>query len=513
MSWRSWVVGLLVLALCGCGRRRGDDDDDDDGGEGEGEGEGEPEEPPDGAVTGLVAEQGVPFDPDLEFYPGPQALIASGHPQLVAHANRDGSIEVAWLDSTSPQIVLTNLRPTGEGWEVAWHLPLATIHRLAGYTRDGDGHRYWVTTIAEDELQFSTTPTGEHRDGIARLHAADASGAELYATDLHASTIDFADPLVAPMSFGTGRLAVGGGRAGITFSCLTEYDPGVTSRHQRQCFFQVDATTGAEIDHVPGPGHSFEQRLLFDGERFVSLILGDAGLRGLGLAAFGPSTAYSNRVAFAIKGGDATTGGAYQNTFTRAGQVVATPDGYAVLFATENDPTYTGDMVIASRNLALVHVVPDFDTVAVDSNFYHVQIVDTATENPEAVDFDVQIVDYWGGEYDGLNRGIVWLTADADRARAHVESPKLVRLSDGRLLALWEKWTLQAPVATWAMVIDEWGRVLEPAREIGRARLYRGDDAVSLGDRAAWVVGRAEPPALILHTVGADLQLETFELP
>jgi hypothetical protein len=315
------------------------------------------------------------------------------------------------------------------------------------------------------------------------------------------------------MSFGTGRLAVGGGVVATTFSCLTEYDPGVSSRHQRQCFYQADAASGAETVHVPGPGHSWEQRLFWDETRFVALIHGDAGLRGIGLATLGPGTPYSHQVAFAIKGGDATTGGAYQNTFTRAGNVVPTEHGYALLFATENDPTYTGSMVVASRNLALVHVRADFETVPGGASPYDVRIVDTAAGNDAAVRLDVQIVDYWGGQYDGFNPGIAWLTDDADPANANVESPKLVALADGRLLALWEKWTLSAPTGLWGMVLDEYGHVLTPAARLGDARLYRGDDAISLGDRAAWVVGASSPPRLVLHTVDADLQLETTELP
>jgi hypothetical protein len=318
------------------------------------------------------------------------------------------------------------------------------------------------------------------------------------------------------MSFGSGRVANGGGTVGMTFSCLTEYDPGVSSRHQRQCFFVADAETGELLLHVPGPGHSFEHRLLYDRARFVGLIHGDAGLRGIGLAAFGPELPYSNHVAFAAKGGDDTTGGAYQNTFTRAGHVVPIGRGYALLFATEREPGYTGgtgDTVLASRNLAFVHVRADFETVAAGDNLYDVRIVDTAAENADAEDFDVEIVDYWGGMYDGRNRGIVWLTDYDDRETDHAECPKLVGLPGGELIALWERWTLEAPAGLWGMVLDEYGHVLVEARALGDARLYRADDAVALGDRAAWVVGDSAGRRLVLYTVDASLALARYELP
>ena len=286
------------------------------------------------------------------------------------------------------------------------------------------------------------------------------------------------------------------------------------SRHQRQCLFLVDAASGTQTGHVPGPGHSWEHRIAFDGDRFVALLHGDAGLRGIGVIQYGLDNSYLDRVAFAVKGGDPTTGGAYQNTFTRAGNLVRGDDGFALLFATENDPTYAGaSAVLAPRNLVLAHVVADFDAVDVGTDYYDVRVVDTATQNPAAVDLDVQIVDYWGNSFDAHDHGLVWLTDHADLQAANVESPKLVRLDDGSFVALWEQWSLSSFVGLWGMVVDEWGHTITAAQSLGVARLYRGDDAISLGDRAAWVVGDASVPQLVLYTVDASLDLARFDLP
>src|SRR5262245_54724347 len=65
---------------------------------------GPPEDMPNGAKPGPVAQFGTPFDPSTELYPGPSTIIPSGHPQLVAFANPNGTIDVAWLDTLSPQI-------------------------------------------------------------------------------------------------------------------------------------------------------------------------------------------------------------------------------------------------------------------------------------------------------------------------------------------------------------------------------------------------------------------------
>jgi hypothetical protein len=501
----------------------GPDGGDDSGGSGDDtmgvgdtasdDGDPEPEPMPDGASLGPVADHGVPFDPNGDFYGGPATLLPDGIPRLVPVANPNGSIDVAWLDTTSPRITVSHLVPAAGAWEVAWHWEVPTLDRLGGYARDAAGDRYVLTTLDENALLTNPAPSGQHRDGIARISRFDASGAEVFATDLRTDVSGAVDPLVAPMAFGTGRIAVGGGTVAATLSCLTEYDGALSSRHQRQCFFLVDGDAGTLLDHVPGPGHSWEHRIVYDGDRFVATIHGDAGLRGVGVASYDRVGGYLDRVAFAAKGGDATTGGAYQNTFSRAGNLVPTAQGYAMVFATEHVPTYTGAQVLASRNLVFVHIRPDFASTAALANPYDVQIVDTSTANPLAADFTVPIVDYWGSAYEGHNRGLVWLTDHADPAGTHVESTKLSQLDSGQLVVLWEQWTASSFSALMGMVVDEFGNVVVPAQALGDGRIYRGDDPVSLGDRAAWVVGDADVPQLVLYTVDASLTLQRHDLP
>mgnify|MGYP003383744442 CR=1 FL=1 len=86
-------------------------------------------------------------------------------------------------------------------------------------------------------------------------------------------------------------------------------------------------------------------------------------------------------------------------------------------------------------------------------------------------------------------------------------------LGDGRFIALWEKWSLTAFSGTWAAVIDEYGNVLKAPRSIGAGvRLHRQDSPIRFGSKAAWIIGEASVPKLVLYTLDADLLLTRVEI-
>ena len=223
-----------------------------------------------------------------------------------------------------------------------------------------------------------------------------------------------------------------------------------------------------------------------------------------------------HKVAFAIKGGDATTVPFYQNVFTRLGDLAPGQAGYGLLFSTEKTTTYTGGTspVISARNVAFAHVRSDFAEAPTNpANRYDVAIVDTNTGNPAAQIFDVPIRDYWGTAFDGKNKGLVWLTNYTNRTTENAERPHLVSLGDGRFIALWEKWSLTAYNSTWAAVIGEYGNVLKaPAQISTTARLHRQDCPFKFGTKAAWVIGETSVAKLVLYTLDTDLNLARHEI-
>ncbi|TPV95403.1 MAG: hypothetical protein B7733_10405 [Myxococcales bacterium FL481] len=429
-------------------------------------------------------------------------------PEIVVYAHPNGALDVAWIDNDKDQIVLSHVTRDGDEYRAAWHLELETLNYLGGFARDEDNSIYYLTAVAED-LQHEMEPSGVQREDIIQLFKLTAGGELEYRIDLRTDATNAdATPIYDPMTAGTGRLAVGDGRVMTTFSQHGEYDEGVSGRHQWQIYIPVDAATGELGGRLRAPSHSFDQRVFYDGQDFVGMALGDASLRGVGLAKLSDG---DHKVAFAIKGGDSETGGGYNNTFTRLGNVQPGEEGYVAVFSTENDATSTGDRVIASRNLAFVHVVEDFETIDSDEK-YDVQIVDTGEGNDHATTLDVQILDYWGEAFDGNNRGLVWLTDYTDRENEHVERPKVVRIAEDAYAVVWEKWTLKEYVTTEAVLVDEYGNVQTEKADLGPARLNRGDDLVRLGDRAAWVVGEADAPQLVLYTLDEQLELARHEI-
>ena len=469
---------------------------------------------PTNALTGSIASMGTPWvvttDANAPGSPVVPGTAVGTVPKIITTANDDGSLDVAWISTASPpRIVITHIVPDNTSYKAAWHLRPPTLAYLGGFARDAAGAMFYLTTVAED-LTTQPQPKLLHRPNIAHLVKLSPLGAEIFRTDLR-TNFEWAgaEPLYSPMTWGTSQLAVGDGRVVMTMSCNTEFDPPVNSRHQWHISLGADAGTGALNLYKPAFGHCWDHRLIFHAGKFINTSLGDAGLRGIGVADVVNSW---HKVAFAIKGGDSTTVPFYQNVFTRLGDLAPGQAGYGLLFTTEKTNTYSGGTspVISARNVAFAHVRSDFAEAATNStNQYDVAIVDTNTGNPAAQAFDIPIKDYWGTTYAGKNKGLVWLTNYTNRSTENAERPHLVSLGDGRFIALWERWTLTAYADTLGAVIDEYGNVVKAPRSIGSTvRLHRQDSPVRFGTKAAWTVGESGPAKLVFYTLDAELVLK-----
>jgi hypothetical protein len=450
-------------------------------------------------LTGPVSAQGTPFDSDRRDQTGPSGNNSyySKTPEIVPFANSDGSLDVAWRDQRANFIIISRV----VGAEARGHIKVDSLGQLAGFSRDEAGNFYVLTAVTE-ELLRQATPARTKRDGILRLLKLDPGGRLVYQTDLKG--FGNAPAIYSPMGYGTGRLVHAAGKLMMTFSQYTEIDTSINSRHQFHVYARVDATSGQEDGHWRGPGHCFDMRLYHDGTSFIGLMLGDAALRGVGVRRVETARA-TEKVVFAIKGGDPST--FYQNTYTRLGGLVPVSGGYGVLFATENNATDTAAVVNGSRNLVYLRVKANFDQIA--GKDYDVQVVDESLGST----MDVAIRDYWGGSYPGRNKGLVWLTSYTDKATEHAEKPRLVALGGDQLAVIWEKWTDRQYTSTFAMVIDGAGKVAVPPKDIGRARLNRGDDVLGVRGTAVWVTGDETRRALTVNALDRDLSLTRTVVP
>ena len=475
---------------------------------------------PTNALTGTLASMGTPWlvttDTNAPGNPAIPGTAVGTVPKIITFANTDGSLDAAWISTASPpRIVITHIVPDAATYKAAWHLKPHTLTTLGGFARDGTGAMHYLTTVSE-EITTQTTPTGIHRPSIANIVKLSPLGAEAYRTDLRTDLLwEGNEPLYSPMTWGTSQLAVGDGRVAVTLSVNTEYDPAVNSRHQQHISMGVDAATGVQNLQRTHFGHCWDHRLIFHNGKHILTSLGDAGLRGIGVADL--EIAW-HKVAFAIKGGDSTTAAFYQNVFTRLGDLAPGNAGYGLLFSTEKTTAYGGGSgaspVVSARNVAFAHVRSDFTEAEENfDNRYDVVIVDTNTGNPAAEIFDVPVKDYWGNTYAGKNKGLVWLTNYTNRSTENAERPHLVPLGDGRFIALWEKWSLTAYQSTWAAVLGEYGNILKAPQQISTtARMHRQDSPVRFGNKAAWITGGSSPAKLVLYTLDADLNLVRHEI-
>lgn len=445
----------------------------------------------------------TPFDANVDDLVGPSSWATNyGKTPEIIVASSGAELDVLAQDydpSTPWNSVLLHItrRFSGEGYKVTQALTdLPMLDRVMGLAVDDDGNRYYATGVDESTLiSPEYPPLDTYRSDIVRLIKVSRTGQVLYNIDLDVARHKFnpdAEMIINPMTASTGRLAVGGDEVALVHGINTDPDWSIEGRrHQKALSTRLDAATGAVLRTSSiWVSHSFDQRLLYDGEGIVEHHLGDAYPRTIVFGRADPT--YGKDVAyplFHIKGelGD-------NRTWTRLGNMALIEGDpayrYLALFVTETNATTT-DSINGPRNLAIVRVEED--------NSLDPSLPDTLT----VVSKDVE----W------TNR-LRWLTHYTGDSDLHAERPKLIGVGGNQYIVLWEKWRDDD---TWSgtfkgvygMVIDAMGNTVVPGQLITTDHhLHRGDDAFVLDGGAAWLTGNAAERQLLIHHVDASLKYE-----
>ena len=487
-----------------------------------------------GWETGAVNDMGTVYDIDVDnLSPNSHYAMYGVKPEIITFPTSTG-IEVAWRDQNSNTIVITKYVETNSVLTESGHLRINSLGHLAGFTKDDAGN-YYIMTSLPDEITTAAQPTYD-RQGILRLYKISSSGALTYWKDLISGSVATL-PIFKPMTAGTGRLVYGGGKLLFSFSANTQYDTAINQRHQLHREFRIDPSSGTFEDESGGISHSFDQRLIYDGQKFVSMALGDMS-RGVSISypfttrnydlGGGSYSIISWVHAFGIKGGsESQTSNGYNNTFTRLGSIAKSTNGYPVVFASEKSTAFSeGDnskAILDERNLAFVHVKNDFLNQVTSSNLLDISITDVSNNSNVADPYNIT-VNTNNVNKTGTNRGVVWLTNYSNLNTENVEKPKMVGIGNDKFIVLWEKWKISTTVAnaygqasdyvsTWGIVVDEYGNVVTAAKDLGNFRLQRGDDIVSKNSKAYWVRGDQSPNKLIIYSVDANLNLRNESSP
>lgn len=386
------------------------------------------------------------------------------------------------------------------------------LDRIMGLDVDSAGNRYYATGVDEGKVISSTYPApNEYRSNIVRVIKMNQTGRVLLNVDLDLARVAAfpgTGQIINPMWASTSRLLVAGNEIALAHGIATEpdWDIGGT-RHQRAVATRLNATTGEVTAAVRGwVSHSFDQRLLRDGNSILEYHLGDAFPRAVTLIAPGGAT----NSLFRIKGfvGE-------NQTRTRIGNVAVISASsevtytYVALFATES-VSQAVQQLDGPRNLAIQRVSrTDF---SIDPTM------------PDVFTSTVSEYDWGSGGYVPVERPnrLQWLThytatyepvpnktpivrgLTADR-------PKLVAIGNNQFVVLWEEWYVVAPPyplpgsvktfqGVYGLVIDATGAVIVPATLLTtQYHLPRGDDAFRLGNGAAWMT--ADGDQLQIHAV------------
>jgi hypothetical protein len=471
------------------------------------------------------------------------AVAATKKPQIVAVV-RGNQLYIAYQtwDRSRPtdKIVVSKVAITDlGGGKMTAVREVASLGTLVGFTVDGRDADWVLTARAED---FANSPEGDFVDAIDKTWRPGV--VVLYrqgqGTDLNSDTYT-AWTFYGLCSSGTGRLAAGGDHLAAVFSRRRLSTKDGAIHQQANALLMATEPLRALIKADNTVSHSFDQRLIFDGEDFVALHQGDqypaAALlieklrsrpgdkeRAVRLAAYAGPT-FSNDVFFELGG------------------VAAEKDGYPVLLTAVRGTEPVDDKSVESRraaawDLAMVYVVRDFDSREAPANPFDIVgsgILARDYAEPEELTVDnfawnPGTSDWTRRERRAIRRRVRWLTAygrDRDVTRK-ATCPKLVQLGAGRYIALYEehvladgRWSYEQTRAALLTVGGDHGSkqiTSGPPKALEGLRLHRGDDPVTLTvdgvAHAAWVTA-ATNKRLILHTLDENLRHKArpLELP
>ncbi|OQW88961.1 MAG: hypothetical protein BWK78_08075 [Thiotrichaceae bacterium IS1] len=452
---------------------------------------------------------GRPFDTKLDFNYGPNAHqnVYSLTRQFFLVSKSSGQLGIVWQDKDDASIQVTWLGNELNSQETV-ELPYSSDIDLVAATSDETDNFYYLTIQRGEGTTDNTART-------ATFYKVNAAGQELLRKTLDTSStglnmVTFGNSNVASLKYLNGKLGLIVGRQ------MHRSDDGLN--HQGAIAVVFDANTLEMVKNWgQTSGHSFESILATNSKgEFVGVDLGDNYPRGVHLHQFTQDDNHS-QVVYTFKTQHGTTpnspagvgypvyseisgGGTtyYQwsndnRTYTELGGVIEANNGYTVIFAGEATPdgraldnARVGEYLNDPRNIGLIQVRTDFE----NASSAGWSVVTDDLVKTRGVTETGGFYTFGGGWSEQRNTGIVWLTHYQDKNQENVSRLKAVKLHDGNLLLLWEKWTPDYYVNTYAMKVDEVGNPLTEAMELGtQVRLNRRDEIWQFGNQVYLIAG------------------------
>jgi hypothetical protein len=449
---------------------------------------------------------GTPFDTRQDFDYGPnthsnvysrtrQFFLVQNHNQLgiVWQDKENASIRLTWLgkDLKSPQTI---------------ELPNSSNEDLAAAIYDEKEAIYYLT------IQPGSGAASPDVARTATFYKVDESGQQLAKQELDTSKeglnmVKFGGQNIASLQYLNEKLGLILGRK--------MHKSGDGINHQGAIAVVLDANT-LKVDKNWGQtsGHSFDSFLTTNSNgEFVGIDLGDNYPRGVHLHKFTAAQWKSSRVVYTFKtkhSTSATKNGSHypeyseisggevtyykwsndNRTYTELGGVIEGKSGYTVIFAGEANSegkalknARVGNYLNDSRNIGLVQVISDFENASGGGSVVTDDLVRT-----NGITETGGFYTYGGSWSEQRNTGIVWLTHYQKKEEENASRLKTVKLKNGQILLLWEKWTADHYVNTYAMVISENGQKQVAPVELGTHVRHNRRDDVWVRDNQMYLI-------------------------
>jgi len=428
-----------------------------------------------------VSAAGTPYDTRAGSQSGPQSVYGKNN-EFVLFDGAGGMFSVFWQDYAKNKLYLTSLDTNLSVKNMA--LPVSS-GVIGTCTTDPDGNLYYLTL-------------GTGSDPVIQLVKTDSAGKLIKKRTLSNSQSEFnvyAFGDVVNLQYADGKLGM------VLARTMQKSADGLN--HQGSIAVVFDANDLSTLrNYGQNSGHSFNNRVIADGNNFITMTLGDNYPRGIvvhkvsdksieGKVVYTFKTAHGRDPSPYRKGenGKPLPAGKWSNdnyTYTDFGDIAKGDGGYGVLFASEKtaDNALAKSQLNEPRNLGFVLLALDFQTKKQDSLIVSDEVV--ISKGTDSAEFGFYTFDGWFSKQQ--YRGVIWLTAYTDKNRDNAVSPKMVYLGGGRYLALWEKWTNNTFKNLCGCVFDEKGNLLIKETDLGALlRLGRGERIILSGSRVLWI--------------------------
>lgn len=446
-----------------------------------------------------------PFDNKTDFNYGPESWhsVYSKTRQYFIVTNNN-TIGAVWQDQKRKYIYLTWISEKEKSYKNI-RLKNSSRDKLAAATFDDSGNIYYLTVEDLKSNRYSAIRV--------TLYKVDSAGKEQKKRDLKTAksgmNMVFFDNYVASMSFSKNKLGL------IIARGMHRSSDGLS--HQGAIALIIDSNSlRVEKNWGQTSGHSFDSILYKNSSNeFVGIDLGDNYPRGIHLHKFTESFRHS-RVVYTFKTLHGTNpaspagrsypfypeiskgGKSYykwsndNRTYTELGGLIEGKNSYTIIFAGEPDSSgrainnaRVGTQLNDARNIGLVQVISTFEKTTGKGCEVSDDLVlsDGISESGGFYTF--------GGRWSKQrNSGVKWLTKYANKDISNASRIKAVKVSDNKILLLWEKWTPGSYITTYAMLIGDSGNPGSSQIDLGsHVRLHRRDDPICVGSKVYLFTG------------------------